>query len=203
MKKLDTVHLVLIMAALVVAVAVVGFLLGRSSQPGEEKAPLLEQAGSSEAETQELTLYFAARDGNHLVAENRESPDCEKGDDCLRMAVEALLEGPEGPLGPVLPPSTALLAAGEEDGTAVLDFDRSFIDLHPGGSSSELVTVYGLIDTLAVNFPHIRKLRILVEGEEVETIKGHVDLRKPIMADFKYTRLPQDAGGDISSSEGK
>lgn len=203
MKKLDTVHLVLIMAGLVVAVAVIGFLLGRSSQTGKETAPLLEQAVNSKAETQELTLYFAASDGNHLVAENRESQDCNKGDDCLRMAVEALLAGPEGSSSPVLPPSTSLLAAGEEDGTAVLDFDRSFIDLHPGGSSSELLTVYALIDTLAVNFPHIRKLRILVEGEEVETIKGHIDLRKPIIADFKYTRLPQDAGRDVSSGEGK
>lgn len=203
MKKLDTVHLILIMAALVVAVAVVGFLLGRSSQPGEETTPLLEQEATSEVETQELTLYFAARDGVYLVAENREAPDCEKGDDCLRMAVEALLSGPKGSLGPVVPPSTSLLAASEEEGTAVLDFDRSFVDLHPGGSASELLTVYSLVDTLAVNFPHIRKLRILVEGDEIETIKGHVDLRKPITADFKYTRLPQGLGRDVSESREK
>lgn len=203
MKKLDKLHLVLIMAGLLVAVAIVGFLLGRSSQPGEETTPLLEQEAKSEAETQELTLYFAARDGIHLVAENREAPDCEKGDDCLRTAVEALLSGPEGSLGSVLPSSTTLLAASEEEGTAVLDFDRSFVDLHPGGSASELLTVYSLVDTLAVNFPHIRQLRILVEGEEIETIKGHVDLRKPIIADFKYTRLPAGLGRDVSQSREK
>ncbi len=191
MKKLNKVHIALIMAALLVAVAIVAFMLGRRSQPEEEtKLPVAEET-AVEPQMRELSLYFAGADGTYLVPENREVPQCEEDAACLLMTVEALIAGPTGELVPVLPQGVSVLSASEEEGVAVLDFDRSFIDLHPGGSSSELLTVYALVDTLAVNFPHIRKLRILVDGEPIETIKGHVDLRQPVAADFGYTRLPE------------
>jgi hypothetical protein len=41
-----------------------------------------------------------------------------------------------------------------------------------------------LADTLAVNFPHLRQVLIKVEGASVTTLKGHVDLRQPIIPDF-------------------
>ena len=45
-----------------------------------------------------------------------------------------------------------------------------------------------LADTLASNYPHIRQVRILIEGAEVESLKGHVDLRRPVPADFSLVR---------------
>ncbi len=73
---------------------------------------------------------------------------------------------------------------------------------HPGGSISELFTVYGLANTLAVNFPHVRQVRILIEGEAVESLKGHVGLRDAVKADFRYSRpaeeaAPQRSIGDL------
>jgi len=59
---------------------------------------------------------------------------------------------------------------------------------------SELLTVQALANTLAANFPHIRQIRILIEGEPVQTLKGHVDLRGPIAAEFSPARSRLDAG---------
>ncbi|NIQ97477.1 MAG: GerMN domain-containing protein [Desulfuromonadales bacterium] len=191
MKKLNKMHIALAMAALLLVVAIAAFMLGRRSQPVEEANLPVEEDVNGKPQTRELSLYFAAEGESVLMPEQRDIPQCEDDVDCLRSTVEALIAGPQTALMPVLPARTSLLSVSEEDGLAVLDFDRSFVDLHPGGSTSELLTVYALIDTLAVNFPHVRKLSILVGGEPVETIKGHVDLRQPLTADFSYTRLPE------------
>lgn len=133
----------------------------------------------------EVILYFGSQDGFSLVAEAREVTDADEGTLVMEI-VQELREGSRGDLIPVLPPGTVLTGYGEQDGIATLDFNKDLIAAHPGGSMSELLTVYGLINTLAVNFPHIRKVNILVEGQAVETLKGHVDLRQPLAADFRY-----------------
>jgi len=44
----------------------------------------------------------------------------------------------------------------------------------------ELLTVYGLVNTLLVNLPTMAEVQILVEGREADTLAGHVDLRRPL-----------------------
>jgi spore germination protein GerM len=134
----------------------------------------------------EVILYFGSRNGMGLVAEARDVADAGEN----RLAEEIIRElgdGPDGDLVPVLPAGAVLRGYSELDGVATLDFSRELVSAHPGGSMSELLTVYGLANSLAVNVPHIRKVRILVEGQAVETLKGHVDLRQPVAADFRFT----------------
>jgi len=131
-----------------------------------------------------VTLYFAAADGSGLVAEGREITDCLVETDCLLATVRALLAGPIGDLTPVFPLNTIVRGVTIAGSEVQVDFDRTLIDGHPGGSWSELLTVYALADTVAVNFPHLRQVRILVDGAPVETLKGHVDLRQPLAPDF-------------------
>jgi spore germination protein GerM len=137
-----------------------------------------------------VTLYFAAADGSGLVAEGREIGDCLVENDCLRGTVQALLDGPVGSLTPVLPPHAVLRGVNVTGSEVQVDFDRALVDSHPGGSWGELLTVYALANTVAVNFPHLRQLRILVEGAAVETLKGHVDLRQPLAPDFSLVLTP-------------
>ena len=82
-----------------------------------------------------------------------------------------------------------------DGGELQVDFDRALIDSHPGGSLGELLTVYALADTVAVNFPHLRQLRILIDGAAVETLKGHVDLRQPVSPDFQWVLQPPASTG--------
>jgi hypothetical protein len=79
-----------------------------------------------------------------------------------------------------------------------LDFDAGFISGHPGGTQSELLTVYALANTLATNFPHLRQVRILVAGVPIETIKGHVDLRQPVTPDYSLVKEASAPAGDLS-----
>lgn len=147
----------------------------------------------------EVSLYFSSEDGSHLVAESRSIEDCLEESDCIRSVVEALVEGSEQGAVEVLPTNTRLIGVDVDGPLVSVDFDSTFVDGHPGGTQSELLTVYALADTLAVNFPHLRQLRILVEGAPIETIKGHVDLRQPITPDYSLVEEVSAPSGDLSN----
>ena len=73
-----------------------------------------------------------------------------------------------------------------------LDFNARLVNGHPGGSLSELLTVYALVDSVSANFPHLRQVRLLVDGQPRETLKGHIDISQPVAADFSWTRNPEE-----------
>lgn len=168
------------------------FLAAPVPSPPVESAPPLRS----------VTLYFAAADGSGLVAETRQLVECRHEEECLRTIIEALIAGPFGPLAPILPPQAVVRGITVAGSELQIDFSRALIVGHPGGSLGELLTVYGLVDTVAVNFPHLRQLRILVEGVAVETLKGHVDLRQPLLPDFSLIATPP-AAQPAGASPGK
>ena len=44
------------------------------------------------------------------------------------------------------------------------------------GIESETLAIYSIVDSLAVNVPAVKKVKILVQGQEAETLDGHADL---------------------------
>ena len=169
-----------VLAVLIFCVGlVVGYLKIRKAP---HEAPVAVETSSQS--TREVILYFSAVDGRTLVAETRKINECQLEEDCLSDTVQALIAGPAGSLAPILPAEVELRGVAVTDSLVSIDFSRELIAAHPGGTQSELLTIYGLVDTLAVNFPYLRQVRILVEGAPAETLKGHVDLRQPINPDF-------------------
>jgi spore germination protein GerM len=127
------------------------------------------------------TLYYVAADGLRLAASERDIVYAEGASEQAKRLVEALLEpAPEG-LASAIPAGTALrgLFVGEQ-GDAYVDFSGSLRTNHPGGSASEILTVYAIVSALTVNLPAITSVQILIEGQEVDTLAGHVDLRRPL-----------------------
>lgn len=125
-------------------------------------------------------LYFSDSNERFLIPELRYLPKEKTGREQVARLVEALIEGPHTNLVETLPKETTLRSVEiKSDGTAYLDFDRNFISLHPGGSASEIMTVYSLTNTITLNVPDVRNVKLLVEGKEIESIKGHVDTRYP------------------------
>ncbi len=138
-------------------------------------------------EPRDVVLYFADPLGLYLVSEERQIAGCNDERQCIAQTIEALAAGSLR-LQPVIPARTRVLGAEIEDDLARVNFSRELVDLHPGGSLSELLTVYGLTNTLAVNFPYLRRLQIMIDGKKEETLKGHVDISHPIKAEFRYSR---------------
>jgi len=193
----------LVLVAFLLILLAFGLLLARKYLLSTPSAPVpAPVAGPVEPrQLREVVLYFASPEGAYLVAEGRQIEDCLEESDCLRATVQALVDGPVGDLLAVFPAHAQLRDVRQEEGTATVDFSRELLSGHPGGSLSELLTVYSLADTLAESFPHIRQVRILVDGEPVDTLKGHVDLRQPVTADFTFTRPPEGAASGAERGE--
>ncbi|RKU23200.1 hypothetical protein C6499_18690 [Candidatus Poribacteria bacterium] len=69
--------------------------------------------------------------------------------------------------------------------TAYLDFSSHLTDGHIGGTTAEFLTVTAILKTVFDAFPdHIKQVQILIDGKEVKTIAGHLNLSQPL-------RLPQ------------
>ncbi len=187
-------------------IAAVAYWAGKSGVFAPAPPPV-EPLPQEPAVMREVILYFADPLAQYLFPENREIPDCPDNAACVRQVIAALIAGPAAHnLVPVIPPQASVLAVAIAGDTVTVDFSRDLMTRHPGGSISELLTVYGLADTLAVNFPHLRQVRILIAGESVESLRGHVDLRGPIAADFRYTRPPLRPGespGAVRASQGE
>jgi len=130
-----------------------------------------------------VTLYFSDAEGEYLMGEKRDILKRGSVQEEAKELVTELTRGPKGKLIPTLPAETKLLALElDEPGIAKVSFNRTLVKGHPGGSSAELMTVYSVVNSLSLNFPEIKRVQILVEGKEIETITGHLSLRKPLSA---------------------
>jgi spore germination protein GerM len=188
----------ILLGALVVVLFGIGLVIGYfKATPPPQPEPV---AVTTEPQpTREMILYFASADGQTLVAENRDIEECQTDEDCLRKTVEALIAGPQSDLVPILPDRVVLRGVTSSDSLVSIDFSQELVAAHPGGTQSELLTIYGLADTLAVNFPHLRQVRILVDGARVPTLKGHVDLRQPVNPDFSLVKEDLSPSGKMLS----
>ncbi len=133
-------------------------------------------------EKHKVKLYFSDRNERFLIPEERYISDIESSGDKIEKLVKALISGPNSTdLVRTFPEKAVLRKVTIEDGTAVIDFDKNLIVLHPGGSASEMMTIYSLTNTVILNVPSIKKVKILVNGAELETIKGHIDTSSPFV----------------------
>jgi hypothetical protein len=62
--------------------------------------------------------------------------------------------------------------------TAIIDTNSGFADSHPSGVLVEELTIASIVSTLNANDPNIRRVKILVDGKERDTLAGHADLRR-------------------------
>lgn len=75
----------------------------------------------------------------------------------------------------VFPRGTRLLSATAQNGILTLNFSKALVDNFEGGSSEETALINALTYT-AGSFPNIERVRILVDGQPVESIGGHIEI---------------------------
>ena len=94
-----------------------------------------------------------------------------------KQVLNTLLAGPVDPEARTLPPDAALLAFYLlPDGTAIADFSEAMATSTPSGIQSEQVAVDSIVRTLEADVPQATRLKILIHGQEVDTLAGHIDL---------------------------
>ncbi len=175
----------------VVAVALGGALmiglgrLLRTSAPPEPVDTPAQQTGAGGAAAVphiKATLFFASADGLGLVPVEQDVPLAQGTVAQARAVVEAQLAAtaPE-PLASTIPGGTKLRALFvSERNEAFVDLDGTVRAKHPGGSMNELFTVYTIVNAITTNLPDVQNVQLLIDGHEVDTLAGHVDLRRPL-----------------------
>jgi spore germination protein GerM len=156
---------IVVVAAAAVAVVVIS---RRTREPAQTDVAI-------EAERiREITLYFGSPDADGLVAEHRRIAASGKVLENVRKTAEELIGGPKQGGVATLPSSVRVLAVFVHDRTAYLDFSHEIVDDFSGGTAGEYMLVSSIVQTTCANFPEVEGVRILVEGEEVDTVGGHL-----------------------------
>jgi hypothetical protein len=94
-----------------------------------------------------------------------------------KQVLNTLLAGPVDNDARTLPSDAALLAFYLlPDGTAIADFSEALGTSIPSGIQSEQLAVDSITRTLEANVPQVQRLKILIHGQEVDTLAGHLDL---------------------------
>jgi spore germination protein GerM len=137
-------------------------------------------APAAPSRTIKARLFYVSDDGALLTSVQRDVPYAE-GSEQAREIVNAQIAPTTAPLVSAVPPGTMLRAVYiTERGDAYVDLSSEFVTAHTGGTLNELLTVYTIVDALTVNLPAVQAVQILIDGKEVETLTGHVDLRQPL-----------------------
>ncbi|MGH9446777.1 MAG: GerMN domain-containing protein, partial [Terriglobia bacterium] len=79
------------------------------------------------------------------------------------------------------------------DGTAYLDFSNDIRQNLPVGIESETLAVYSVVDSLAADIPAVKRVKFLIQGQDAETLNGHVDLTGFFIPNLTWTRRPAPA----------
>ena len=136
------------------------------------------------------TLFYGSDDGQWLVPAQREVPFGDTPVAQGRHIVQGQLEQPATtPLVGLVPPGSTLRNFYvTEQGDAFVDLGPEIVAEHPGGSAAELLTVYAIVNAVTANLPAITRVQILVDGKEVDSLAGHVDLRRPLQRNDALVR---------------
>jgi len=125
-----------------------------------------------------VTLYVAHDNDGSLRAEGAQIPlpsgRQQRAEELLRALVSLYLDktSPHA-LGPGADIRAVFLV---DPGVAVIDLNSAFADKHRSGVLVEELTMASLIHTISANTPGILKVKILVDGNERDTLAGHADL---------------------------
>lgn len=182
--------LLVILAAAIVAVGVgwlvTANLLRRAGPDRAGVAPAPEPVAEPVRRIR-ATLFYVSEGGSRLVAVPREVA---YADDTAQQAlrlVEAQLEPAPSPYAQAIPAGTSVRAVFLADrGEAFVDLSPDVARAHGGGSLDELFSVYAIVNVLTVNLPAIQRVQILVDGKEVDSLAGHVDLRRPLPRNLEW-----------------
>jgi spore germination protein GerM len=134
-------------------------------------------------------LFYVSDDGQQLIAVEREVPFAEGTVEQARQIVAAAVAPVSEPLVSSVPAGTTLRSVFVTDhGDAYVDLSREITANHPGGTLSEILTVYAVVNSLTANLPAIKSVQLLVDGKEVATLAGHVDLRRPLTKNLSWVQ---------------
>lgn len=160
--------------------------------PDAESAPGRPATAPSAAPHIAATLFFVADDGVSLQGVAADVPLKDTPAAQAKALVEAQLAAePPETLTRAVPAGAAVrgvFLTGRDD--AYVDLDGAFAANLAGGSRNELLATYAIVSVVTTNLTSVTRVQLLIDGREVESLTGHVDLREPLRKNDSLIRTP-------------
>ncbi len=195
--------LVLLLAALLIARRLATTPTGRPGETRPVSAPPTPVVPPTPIPGRRVSLFFEPKEGELFRAERREIPATSDDVAFLRTLASAVLDGPRHPdlLRPFPEGWSVRGAYRLQGGLVVVDLAPPALAPVAGaegppvpetvlasrwqtGSHEELAAAQALLITLAKNAPDVAKVVLVIAGEPVETLAGHLDLTHPLLPDL-------------------
>ena len=171
---------VALVAAVVAAWLAIALRRG-SAKPPAPTATLAPTAPAPAGRKITARLFYVSSEGTKLSAVDREVAYADGAAAQAQEIVNAQLAPASAPLVSPIPAGTKLRALYlSAKGEAYVDLSKDVAAAHTGGTQDELLTIYAIVNALTANLPAVTSVQLLVDGKEVDTLAGHIDLRKPL-----------------------
>ncbi len=127
--------------------------------------------------TVKARIYWANAAGDALAPVDVQLPLSADPVERAKQLIETLITKAPSERQRTLPADATLLEFYLlPDGSAVADFSGALATTLPSGILSEQLAVESVVQTLRANVAAIVRLKILIAGQEVDALAGHVDL---------------------------
>jgi spore germination protein GerM len=150
---------------------------------GKQSSPLSSNlAAENKVAVRPVTLYYQGLD-MLLGAELRNVALPENPAAAMPVVVRELIKPPLTPNRARSFPADTIVRAAYllPDGTAFVDLGGPTLTRGWGtGSHEEMMAIYAVVQTVTANFPEVKRVRILVNGEPAETLAGHINIARSL-----------------------
>ena len=140
----------------------------------------------------QANLFYVSEDGAELMSVVREVPFGATPAEQARQIVEAQVRTPADGNVSAIPNGTKVRAVFlGAHGDAYVDLSTEAAIGHGGGTLNEALAVFAIVNAITSNLPDVTAVQILVDGKEVDSLAGHLDLRQPIRRATDWIRKGQ------------
>jgi len=177
---------VLLAAGLWLVTLIPGWLL---REPAAEAPAATPEA--STARRIQATLFYLSDDGSELVPVTREVPYGATPAEQARLILDAQLRAPDGYASAIPAGTTVRAVFLSTKGDAYVDLSPEATIGHKGGTLDEALAVFAIVNAVTTNLPTVPAVQILIDGKEVDSLAGHIDLREPLARSETWVRKGQ------------
>jgi hypothetical protein len=143
--------------------------------------PSAAPGAGTEARKIQGTLFYVSEDGTSLIGVNHDVVYAATPAEQARRLVEAEVAEPPNERASAIPKGTTVHAVFlTETHEAYVDLGGTIASGFTGGSLDEALAVYAIVNAVIVNLPDVTAVQILIDGKEVDSLGGHLDLRAPL-----------------------
>jgi hypothetical protein len=130
------------------------------------------------------TLYFPSVGSGKLVSVIKSLPIENGRTDQLNALVQALVSTEPGRAMASFPQGLGVRQVFvDRAGTVYVDLTLTSGRLPASDAAMERLCIWSVVNTLCYNFTDVRQVKVLIGGDEAETLFGHVDLSRPLLPD--------------------